>query len=481
MELTHCKRLGFSHTPLHRRLEPHALHFLTQRTSFWIAVISVMAFVMGNMIGQHGWYAFWKSVLGMTDDSSIVYSGTVTPLELVPDYTLWSRFGGDPSVHTFRQVPSDALRPLPRYVSAVQRDYSVSHGLGSDVYSVSYLGSYDTGTEGMGSHPGVDIRTPVGTPVRSVAAGIVERSGNLSGFGKVVVIRHPNVPDPDDTRKMTTLYSVYAHLSALYVTEGAVVQKGEHIADSGMTGSASGPHLHFQMDRESAPWHPYWPFSDAEARSEGLTASAAVNSVIFQSQGSKYTVNPLLYVQANYAPAKSLIVQDASATSSSSSAAAIKIPPKERFAARLQARLEKAKTKNIAVVRRPVVTAPAVIESRETVATTLPETVLSNAKPSAHIASVEITHRGSYTGRSWEKIRLRLLDQDGNTVKSPDIPMDLYFRTAFGSAEFKPAILSTLDFVNGEAFVDMLPHGQRTVVVLIQPFNIMSEPMTFER
>jgi|GEM_PF-6434624 len=37
------------------------LQYLIQRSSFWIAVISVTFFIIGNMIGQHGWYSFWYS------------------------------------------------------------------------------------------------------------------------------------------------------------------------------------------------------------------------------------------------------------------------------------------------------------------------------------------------------------------------------------------------------------------------------------
>ncbi|MDD5740297.1 MAG: hypothetical protein PHO20_06040, partial [Candidatus Peribacteraceae bacterium] len=68
------KTLGFHATPLHRAAEPHAFHYLAQRTSFWVAILSLLAFVTGNMIGQHGWQVFWKSVMGRDDDSLIVYT-----------------------------------------------------------------------------------------------------------------------------------------------------------------------------------------------------------------------------------------------------------------------------------------------------------------------------------------------------------------------------------------------------------------------
>lgn len=94
------------------------LSYLRQQSSFWIAVITVFAFVAGNMMGEHGWYAFWKAVLGAVDDAEIVYQGAVTPIEFVPDYLEWSTYGGNGEVNTYRQVPTDLLVPLPTYSAA---------------------------------------------------------------------------------------------------------------------------------------------------------------------------------------------------------------------------------------------------------------------------------------------------------------------------------------------------------------------------
>ena len=256
MPIVHRGRHGFSTRKIHASLEPHALHYLSQRTSFWIAALSVIAYVAGNMMGQYGWHTFWASVLGKTDDSLIVYSGTVTPLAQVPDYARWAKYGGNSKEHTFQQVPKDLLVSLPTY----------AHGSASDssaIYSMGHLGSYATGEENTGSHVGMDIRVPVGTPVRSIMNGVVERVEKSSngGMGIMIVVRHPNVPDPARPQATTTLHSIYGHLSSVLVEQGMVVSKGEQIGYSGETGFATGPHLHFQIDRDEAPWHPYWPFT----------------------------------------------------------------------------------------------------------------------------------------------------------------------------------------------------------------------------
>ena len=151
------------------------------------------------------------------DDSLIVYTGTVTPIAQVPDYRRWSTYGGNASEHTFNQVPNQFLTPLPRYDAGsadAENTYSV--------YSMGHLSSYATGEENSGSHVGVDIRVPTGTPIRAVMNGVVERvdtAGN-GGLGVMVMLRHPNVPDPVDPKRMTTLYSIYGHLNSALVREG---------------------------------------------------------------------------------------------------------------------------------------------------------------------------------------------------------------------------------------------------------------------
>jgi len=508
MHLKSHKRIGFQIAPLSRKREPHAFHYLKQRASFWIAALSIIAFVSGNMVGQHGWYAFWKSVLGDMDDSLIVYTGTVTPIEKVPDYEYWSTFGGNIYEHTYRQVPSNVLRSLPVYNQKTQQSEVLSHGQGNDVYSVGYLGSYSTGAENSGSHPGIDIRVPIGTPVRAMANGIVEVVKENGGFGKLIVIRHPNVPDPDNPIRTTTLYSCYAHLNAIYVEEGDIVHREEHIADSGNSGLVSGPHLHFQIDRESAPWHPYWPFTDEEASREGMNMGQAVDSEFFQGRARQYTVNSMFYAQANYtsntliAQANTVqeqeleevvVLEEKPVLTAAERRAQIRTQLQNAREDRLRLRLIRQKFVDRRIAKaepEPVKEVPApvvdpeptpepvqVVLSTETIASASAEE--SSTVTSSAVASIEIRHDGSYTGRGWEKITLTLVDDQGNKVTSPDMNQDLYLRTAYGVAEFRPSRLSVLDFVQGEVTVNVLPRGRRTIVIQIQPFNVLSTPMVY--
>jgi murein DD-endopeptidase MepM/ murein hydrolase activator NlpD len=87
------------------------------------------------------------------------------------------------------------------------------------------------------AHKGVDYAAPIGTPVRAAADGRVLFAGVRGGYGNLVELDH--------SRGITT---VYGHLSrfAHGLRAGQRVSQGEVIAFVGMTGLATGPHLHYE-------------------------------------------------------------------------------------------------------------------------------------------------------------------------------------------------------------------------------------------
>jgi murein DD-endopeptidase MepM/ murein hydrolase activator NlpD len=87
------------------------------------------------------------------------------------------------------------------------------------------------------AHKGIDYAAPMGTPVRAAGDGRIAYAGPKGGYGNVVEIEH--------SRSITT---VYGHLSrfAKGTRAGAHVTQGQVIAYVGMTGLATGPHLHYE-------------------------------------------------------------------------------------------------------------------------------------------------------------------------------------------------------------------------------------------
>lgn len=88
-------------------------------------------------------------------------------------------------------------------------------------------------------HDGLDFGGPIGTPIYSVADGVVKQSGPASGYGNWIIIEHEIDGEIVD--------SLYGHMRAdgLHVKAGDEVEAGQHIADMASEGFSTGSHLHF--------------------------------------------------------------------------------------------------------------------------------------------------------------------------------------------------------------------------------------------
>lgn len=458
----------FRQNPLYRIRRPQEenIQYLKQRSSFWIAALSLITFITGNMLGQHGWYAFWHAVVGGFDDSLITYTGTTPPIAFVPDYAEWAH----PET-PYKDVPAALLLPLPTYT---QKSNDPKTG---SVYSIGHMGSYQTGGEGSGSHPGVDIRAPEGTPIRSIANGIVTQVRDSEGFGKLIVIRHPHMPDPEDPLTTTVLHSVYAHLSEQFVTEGEVVQKGQEIGLSGSTGIVTGPHLHFQIDRDSAEWHPYWPFTSNDLRRNGWTLMEAIDRGLHREKGYAYTVNPMLFVQANFPPIPPTLAAARKAAPSLPAAPEIETHYRARILVTMMTRRERRTERRIARQR--------FVDRRLTAAAGTPDIAIEQTTrggwvmPPQQVQDIAIEHDGFFRDGVLETATVELRDAQGHTVTQPLSPLHLQIQAGYGDAEFRPTTLSELDFQEGKATIQLLPKGTRTVVLRVLPFESISAPLRY--
>ena len=239
------------------------------------------------------------------DVKHVPFDGTVYPYTAVPN---WAELTPEERQLEFEDLKSSALMdPIYYNPSDLKRSFESLDNNSKDnavrnakiTYSVPYMGNYELdGKENVGSHAAVDIKLPVGTPVVSIANGVVIKAEDQPyGFGKHVVIRHSGVPSLDDPSKKATYFSSYSHLNSFSVEAGQVVTKGQLIGRSGQTGTATTPHIHFQMDVEGLAYYPYWPFTNTEAKEAGLNFFEAINAGLGAENGRKNTIHPLNYVQ----------------------------------------------------------------------------------------------------------------------------------------------------------------------------------------
>jgi lipoprotein NlpD len=151
---------------------------------------------------------------------------------------------------------ASSLVPLPGGpVADRQFDWPVSGGLVSSGFGIR---------DGV-KHDGIDIASPAGTQVHAAGSGSVIYSGNLRGYGNVVIIKH-------DEHYVT----VYAHNRENLVTEGTAVSEGQVIAEIGSSGHTTGSNLHFEVRRDNVAYNPL----------EYLPARAAVSPSYASSGGS---------------------------------------------------------------------------------------------------------------------------------------------------------------------------------------------------
>lgn len=91
-------------------------------------------------------------------------------------------------------------------------------------------------TQWYGSHPGIDIAPPFGTPIGAAHAGVVTFVGWDDGYGM-----HVEVAQADG------FVTTYSHMSGWTVTVGQLVTAGQQLGMVGSTGDSTGPHLHFEV------------------------------------------------------------------------------------------------------------------------------------------------------------------------------------------------------------------------------------------
>lgn len=254
------------------------------------------------------WLQFIKSsVLEYSNITSDPFDGTVYPISYVPNWLVPKNTNKALNFSDSSFTINDFVE-IPKYDAGILQDDSWKNKdaiMTRYEYPVVYMWSYRLNyQEYDGSHPWVDIRAPIWTPVLSVANGVVVKVKDTeSGDWKYVIIRHDNV---NVWGNVETLFSAYEHLSAIVAIEWTKIKKWDVLGYVWMTWITTTPHLHFQIDKNEAPFHAYWPYTFSDATNAWLDFFSAVNVWLWKENSIQYTINPFEFINKNLSQTEAL-------------------------------------------------------------------------------------------------------------------------------------------------------------------------------
>lgn len=413
------------------------------------------------------------------------YDGLTMPIEKAPN---WVALSSAEYKMTYDQIPAAKMQKIPAYDPSklkVSVD-TLKWGNPADdairnmkiTYSVAYMGNYKLdGTEYSGGHLAVDIKIPSGTPVYAIGNGVVVKTDEISsGFGNHIVIEHKNFPSFDNPSTKATYFSSYNHLSKINVTEGLVVNKGQLIGYSGSSGLSTTPHLHFQIDKDSAPWHPYWAFTSKQASDAGLNFTSAINTGLNQADAIAKTINPIMYVQK---------YQNSSATIVPETVHPVTTQPVNNVPY-IPDTTNTVTTTNTTNTSNSNTTVPET-NTTETNATETNNTTTETTNTPVTTPAVEIDNdenkyvtfeiEGDDVFKIGEEKTISIIAKDraGNIVSNYDPPTPVRIETNQGSVQFSPNRLYKEDFNNGVATITMTSNNENAIQFIVKSDNVMVE------
>ena len=257
-------------------------------------------------------YIFWvnlsyltSSIMDIQSKKSNPFNWTVLPIEEVPEYF---------SLHisnrknNFNDLNDNIFIKIPKYSPKTLKKDPLNKTYSKNkikkiyqqrfVYTVPYMGSYKHNyEENNGSHLAVDIAAPKWTPVRNIAEWIVVKVKYSNyWFWNHIVIKHDKV---NLNWKKQSLYSSYSHLNTINTKKWKKISIWKIIWTVWNTWTSGWSHLHFQIDLENAPFHPYWPFTWEDARTAWIPFYEWINKWLWKEKALKYTINPMSFLYNN--------------------------------------------------------------------------------------------------------------------------------------------------------------------------------------
>jgi murein DD-endopeptidase MepM/ murein hydrolase activator NlpD len=116
---------------------------------------------------------------------------------------------------------------------------------------------------GRRGHKGIDLASPIGTPIYAPADATVSRADWFSSYGLYVSLEHGG-----------EIQTRYGHMSRLNVAAGQQVKKGDIIGYVGSTGRSTGPHLHYEVRIAGRAVNPM-PYMQGEVQIASAAQSAS--------------------------------------------------------------------------------------------------------------------------------------------------------------------------------------------------------------
>jgi murein DD-endopeptidase MepM/ murein hydrolase activator NlpD len=161
---------------------------------------------------------------------------------------------GTEAIRTVNELFSDTIHPKTvLFIPNARLDWVNLQEINGDLfiwpisgYISSHYGFRSNPITGVRQfHTGIDIAANTGAPIRAAMSGRVIFAGWSDVFGNYVVINHHS-----------GYRTLYGHMSAIRVKNGALVGTGERIGDAGSTGVSTGPHLHFTVYKNGVTVNP---------------------------------------------------------------------------------------------------------------------------------------------------------------------------------------------------------------------------------
>lgn len=140
-----------------------------------------------------------------------------------------------------------------------EQSLSITADTSTSLYCCPLLGKVISkyGKRGGRTHTGVDVKLKRGDTVRAALSGVVKMAQTYSGYGKLVILTHPEGYE-----------TYYAHLSKCLVSKGDTVYVGQTVGLGGRTGRATTDHLHFEIRKNGGSQNPeqYFAFANGELK-----------------------------------------------------------------------------------------------------------------------------------------------------------------------------------------------------------------------